>query len=200
MVAGTTSLSTPGQRNNGGQQNELNVGVAGAVGATGVRSVNTTAATDLDAGVAAASSGLAPSNPELRVSFDGLRMIDSRLADGGNTFASEPPDQGLCAGNGFVLESINNAIRVYDTNGVALSGVISHNTFYGYPPAFNFATGEYGPSIADPYCYFDTVTAALVPHGPDRRPRRDYSRFVGSHPTRSCSKPDFQSDGRLEHL
>ena len=83
-------------------------------------------------------------------------MIDSRLADGGNTFATEPPDQGLCAGNGFVMESINNAIRVYDTNGNALTGVTSHHTFYGYPPAFNQATGDVGPFISDPYCYFDS--------------------------------------------
>ncbi len=40
--------------------------------------------------------------------FDGLRMIDSRLADGGNTLVGEPPDQGLCAGNGFVLGKTGN--------------------------------------------------------------------------------------------
>jgi hypothetical protein len=105
--------------------------------------------------VAAASARIADSNPELRLSFDGLRMIDSRLADNRNTFFFDPPDQGLCAGNGFVLESVNSAIRVYDSDGNALSGVTSLNTFYGYPPAFNRTTGEFGPYIADPVCYFD---------------------------------------------
>jgi hypothetical protein len=83
-------------------------------------------------------------------------MVDSRLADGGQTLAVEPPDQGLCAGNGFVLESVNSAIRVYDTNGNALSGVTSLHTFYGYPFA-NSAAGL-GPQISDPFCYYDPDT------------------------------------------
>jgi hypothetical protein len=85
-------------------------------------------------------------------------MVDSRLADNGNSLGIEPPDQGLCAGNGFVLESVNNAIQVYDTNGNASSGVTSHNTFYGYPVAFNRTTGAAGPFITDPVCYFDPDT------------------------------------------
>jgi hypothetical protein len=68
----------------------------------------------------------------LKLSFDGLRLIDSRLADNGHTFATEPPDQGLCVGNGFVLESVNSAIRAYDTTGNGLAGVTSLHTFH--PP------------------------------------------------------------------
>src|SRR5437879_6185980 len=71
---------------------------------------------DPGSGIPATSATIAKSNPELRLSFDGIRMIDSRLADSGNALAFEPPDQGLCAGNGFVLESVNHALRVYDTN------------------------------------------------------------------------------------
>ena len=123
-----------------------------------VESIHRAAGNGPGPAVSATTAVIAKSNPELTLSFDGVRMIDSRLADNANTFANEPPDQGLCAGNGFVLESINNALRVYDTNGNALGAVISHNTFYGYAVAFNRSTGEFGPSIADPVCHFDPDT------------------------------------------
>jgi hypothetical protein len=112
--------------------------------------------TDGGPGISASSATLVSSNPELTLSFDGLRIIDSRHADGGNAFATEPPDQGLCAGNGYVLESVNNAIRVYSSNGNALSEVTSHNSFYGYPVAFNRTTGAFGPFISDPVCHYDS--------------------------------------------
>ena len=37
--------------------------------------------------------------------FQGLNHVDTRSQDGGNAFSLEPPDQGLCVGNGFVVES-----------------------------------------------------------------------------------------------
>ena len=101
---------------------------------------------------------IASKNPGLGVSFDGLDHRDQRLANGGNQFSLEPPDQGLCAGNGFVLETVNDVMRVYDTSGSPLTGVIDLNTFYGYPAAFNRTTGESGPFITDPSCYFDPDT------------------------------------------
>lgn len=58
-------------------------------------------------GPSVSGSAKAKSNPEL-VSFDGLSFRDQRLANGGNQFSVEPPDQGLCAGNGYVLESVND--------------------------------------------------------------------------------------------
>jgi hypothetical protein len=77
-----------------------------------VESIHRAAGNGPGPAVAATTAVIARSNPELALSFDGVRMIDSRLADNANTFATEPPDQGLCAGNGFVLESVNNALRV----------------------------------------------------------------------------------------
>ena len=77
-----------------------------------------------------------PKSPELEISFDGINHRQQRLANGGNQFSLEPPDQGLCAGNGFVMESVNDALRVYDTKGNPLIGVVDLNTFYGYPAAF----------------------------------------------------------------
>ena len=59
-----------------------------------------------------ASSLIATANPDLVVSPNGLTHRDQRLANGGNQFSLEPPDQGLCAGGGFVVETVNSVIRV----------------------------------------------------------------------------------------
>lgn len=98
------------------------------------------------------------SNPVVNLSLDGLNFYQQRYADGGNQFSVEPPDQGLCAGNGFVIESTNDVLRVFDTSGNTLKGVVSLNQFYGYPHAINRTTGAYGPEITDPSCYFDQDT------------------------------------------
>src|SRR5438552_6581642 len=90
--------------------------------------------------------------PNLALSFDGLNFRDQRLANGGNQFSIEPPDQGLCVGNGFVLEAVNTVMRVYHTDGTTASGVEDLNTFYGYPAQLNRTTGEQGPFITDPVC------------------------------------------------
>ena len=109
-------------------------------------------------GASASSAGKAKSNPELVTSFDGLNHRNQRLANGGNQFSLEPPDQGLCAGNGFVMESINDVMRVYDTSGNPLKGVEDLNTFYGYPAAINRTTGVRGQFVTDPSCYYDAGT------------------------------------------
>ena len=110
------------------------------------------------AGMAKASDDLDFFRPQLNASFDGLTFRQQRLANGGNQFSIEPPDQGLCAGNGFVLESVNDVLRVFDTNGNALIGVVDLNTFYQYPPAVVRSPLAEGPSITDPSCYFDRDT------------------------------------------
>ncbi len=113
-------------------------------------------------GVAASvqSNKKAKSNPEQLISFDGLNLRDQRLANGGNQFTIEPPDQGLCAENGFVLETVNDVLNVYDAAGHSLLGVTDLNTFYGYPAAVNRSANPitFGPSITDPSCYFDVDT------------------------------------------
>ena len=103
-------------------------------------------------------SGKAKSNPQLQLSFDAINFRQQRLANHGNQFSIEPPDQGLCVGNGFVLEVVNTVMRVFDANGNALTGVADLNTFYGYPAAINRATGARGPEITDPSCYYDADT------------------------------------------
>jgi hypothetical protein len=77
----------------------------------------------------------AKSNPILNLSFDGLNHRNQRLANGGKQFSVEPPDQGLCAGNGFVMEAVNDVLRIFDTSGNPLTGVVDLNTFYGYAAA-----------------------------------------------------------------
>jgi len=106
----------------------------------------------------AVPSAKVKSSPQLVRSFDGLIHRDQRLANNGNQFSVEPPDQGLCAGNGFVLESVNDVLRVYDRSGNARTGVVDLNTFYGYPPAINRTTGTFGPFVTDPSCHFDPDT------------------------------------------
>lgn len=120
------------------------------------RSAATVEPTGIGGGVSLQRQGL-PS-PQLLGSFDGLNHRQSRLANGGNQFSTEPPDQGLCVGNGFVLESVNTVLRVYDTAGNALTGAVDFNTFYGYPPAINRTTGRYGQYIYDPSCLYDSAT------------------------------------------
>ena len=103
-------------------------------------------------------SNVTQQNPGLFAAFQGLNHRDQRLANEGNQFSIEPPDQGLCVGNGFVLETINDVLRVYDMAGNPLTEVISQNEFYGYPPAINRTTGEFGPFVTDPSCYYDPDT------------------------------------------
>jgi hypothetical protein len=97
----------------------------------------------------------AKSNPSLGTHFEGLNLHDQRFANGGNQFSVEPPDQALCAGNGFLLESVNDVARVYTTAGAPATPVVDLNTFYGYPAAINRTTGARGPSLTDPVCLFD---------------------------------------------
>jgi hypothetical protein len=90
--------------------------------------------------------------------FNGLRHVDQRTANGGNQFSLEPPDQGLCAGNGFVIETVNDVISVYNTQGIQLTGVEDMNTFYGLATQINRTTGVRGPFLSDPKCYYDHAT------------------------------------------
>jgi len=64
----------------------------------------------------------------------------------------------MCAGNGYVLETVNDVLRVFDTSGNPVTGVVDQNTFYGYIPAINRTTGVRGPFVTDPSCLFDVPT------------------------------------------
>ncbi len=93
------------------------------------------------------------------IGFDGLSNIDQRTANNGNQFSLEPPDQGLCAGNGFVVEAVNDVIQVYDKVGNPLTGAEDLNSFFGLAPQIIRGTPNViGPFLSDPRCYYDSQT------------------------------------------
>jgi hypothetical protein len=107
-----------------------------------------------------ASSSVVAAGSEKLLSFQGLNHRQQRLANGGNQFSLEPPDQALCVGNGFVLESVNDVLRVFNTTaGTAVTGVMDLNSFYGYAAQYNRTTGAQGPFVTDPTCYYDRDTS-----------------------------------------
>ena len=106
----------------------------------------------------AGERGAIRKSPHLVRSFDGINHRDQRIANNGNQFSLEPPDQALCVGNGHVVEAVNTAFRVHNADGHGQTGVVDLNTFYGYPPAINRSAGVFGPQITDPVCLFDPTT------------------------------------------
>jgi hypothetical protein len=98
--------------------------------------------------------------------FNGVSHLDQLLAGTGiyaNTQSPlEPPDQGLCAGNGFVIEPVNDALAVYDENGNSLTAVTALNQFYNRIPFVDPVTGAIGDFISDPKCYYDPVGKRFV--------------------------------------
>ena len=115
-------------------------------------------------GAPVSTSKKAKSNPDLGTHFQGLNFHDQRFANNGNQFSVEPPDQGLCAGNGFIVEAVNDVVQVYNTSGTPLLNggqAVDLNTFYGYPAAIIRSgpnAGQRGPSLTDPSCMYDAQT------------------------------------------
>src|SRR6266699_6355651 len=125
---------------------------------------------------ASAQSGKkAKSNPQLNFSFAGLNHYQQRYSRGGNQFSVEPPDQGMCVGNGFVVEVVNDVFNVFNTSGVSqlpdntatnivagfprnVNHAVDLNSFFGYAPAINRTTGVRAQFVTDPSCLFDTAT------------------------------------------
>ncbi|HZO72871.1 MAG TPA: hypothetical protein VFB60_11770 [Ktedonobacteraceae bacterium] len=122
--------------------------------------------------IAPPPAGTAPPNPAgLNVTtnnpgfrgFNGLSHFDQRNAGTGaftNTqFSLEPPDQGLCASNNFVLDTVNTALAVRSTNGTILTGPTPINQFFGLAPEVVRSTPPvFGDFTSDPKCFFDPTT------------------------------------------
>src|SRR5262249_22745591 len=122
----------------------------------------------------------AKSNPTFNTGFEGLNLYQQRYARGGNQFSLEPPDQGLCVGNGYVLETTNVVLNVFNTSGQSVlpdntatnivagfprnvKHAVDLNSLFGYAPAINRSIppgspGRFGPELADPSCLFDVQT------------------------------------------
>ena len=127
-----------------------------------------------------APAGLAVTGDGGARGFDGQTHADQRLAGTGiyaNTnFSTEPPDMGLCVGNGFVVQGVNTSLRVYDTNGTPLTAPTALNQLFGVTPAVdrtNLPTSvTYGDDVGDVKCYYDPdvdrffVSAFLLPLDP----------------------------------
>jgi len=92
--------------------------------------------------------------------FPGLTHTEQRLANNGNQFSLEPPDQGLCAGNGFVMEQVNDALAVYSTaSGHTISRFSTISQFYNLAPDITRSNPPtFGPFVSDPKCYYDQAT------------------------------------------
>ena len=104
---------------------------------------------------------VAGSSSKLRKSFEGVNLFQQRyVADNGNQFTVEPPDQGICAGNGYVMETVNDTLRIFKTSGEPATGVVSLNQFYGYPSAIDRHANPptFGPALTDPSCFYDAET------------------------------------------
>jgi hypothetical protein len=127
-------------------------------------------------GVPTTTGKKAKSDPQFNFGFEGLNFYQQRYARGGNQFSVEPPDQGMCAGNGYVVEAVNDVLNVFSastgqsvlpdntsTNIVAgfprnVNHAVDLNSFYGYPPAINRSTGARGQFVTDPSCIYDAAT------------------------------------------
>ncbi len=165
-LGGTTQITTTAQGSGRYQTPEIDSIITGLTsGAFGEsqslrdRITNRSLSHFASKSVSGADNVLEPSHKQLVKGFDGITERQQRLANNGNQFTLEPPDQGLCAGNGFVMESVNDALAVYSTDGKTLKGVTDLNTFYGYAPAIVRGTpAVYGPEPTDPGCYFDKPT------------------------------------------
>jgi hypothetical protein len=126
-------------------------------------------------GVSVHSGKKAKSNPQLNLTFAGLNHYEQRYSRRGNQLSVEPPDQGMCVGNGYVLEAVNDVMNIYNTSGQSVlpdntatnivggfprdvNHAVDLNSFYGYAPAINRTTGVRGPFVTDPSCLYDAAT------------------------------------------
>ena len=97
---------------------------------------------------AAGAAGAAATNTSSPlVNFNGVGSRDSQVTNFEQMF--EPPDQGLCEGNGFILEPVNSAYRIFSTAGKSLRGPFNVNDL------FNVGAKEF---TSDPRCWFDRST------------------------------------------
>ncbi len=102
-------------------------------------------------------------SPGGAVGFSGVSHL-TQLQAGTGKYAGtqsplEPPDQALCAGNGFVVEGGNLAFAVHNFAGTPLTAVTADNQFFNRSPVV-ISPGPpavFGDFLSDPKCYFDPV-------------------------------------------
>jgi hypothetical protein len=98
-------------------------------------------------GAVGAVVGTAPASGALMRSFDAVGSRDSGVTNFGAEF--EPPDQGLCVGNGYVVEMVNSAWQVFNMRGRPLTRPQNVNAPFG---------DGFRQFTSDPRCYYDPST------------------------------------------
>ena len=83
--------------------------------------------------------------------FNGVSSLNSEVVNFNAEF--EPPDQGLCVGNGFVVEPVNSALTIYRTTGSVVLGPLNVNDLFNEGPT------EF---TSDPRCYYDKSTNTWI--------------------------------------
>ncbi len=175
LLSGTGSLTTGEFTPNGDTSPEFPAqeDEPGTAAYNGI--VDRTLSTGTGHGASTNSTKKAKSNPTFQGGFEGLNLFQQRYARGGNQFTVEPPDQGLCVGNGYVVEAVNDVINVFNTSGASVlpdntstnivagfptnvNHAVDLNSFYGYAPAINRTSGVRGPFVTDPTCIYDAAT------------------------------------------
>ena len=101
------------------------------------------------AGTIPAPASVLDSQSRVLENFNGVSSRDSAKVNFGAEF--EPPDQGLCVGNGYVVEPVNSAYTIYRTDGSKVAGPFNVNKLYG--EGFKQFT-------SDPRCFYDKTTNA----------------------------------------
>lgn len=92
-------------------------------------------------------AGLRLSDEDNGMGFRGISNVDQSSVNYG--FSVEPPDQALCAGNGFVFEGVNAAFAVYSEKGALLAGPAQANAFMGV---------DFSLNVSDPKCLYDRAS------------------------------------------
>jgi hypothetical protein len=75
----------------------------------------------------------------------GVTGYEQRIWGG---YSLEPPDTEICAGNGYLIQTVNNIIEIYDANGNELSPPMPAEYFFS----------EFVYDVFDPKCYWDPDT------------------------------------------
>ena len=116
------------------------------------RSANTsgTAAPTSSVSVSTAGTATPAGATATPTSFPGLTGAQQAAAN--SAYDLEPPDQGLCANNQFVMEPINNAVAIYRTNGQLALPATPLSAVFGV------GSESTGNSTSDPRCYYDSQT------------------------------------------
>lgn len=105
-----------------------------------------------------AIAGLSVVPPAGVTGFNALSHLDQRSANNGNQFSIEPPNPSIAAGDGYVLEGVNDAIQIFNNSGTPLlTVVLSSNQVFGLAPALNRMTGANGVYLTDMRVFFDST-------------------------------------------